>query len=175
MDIQRLTKTKDDTAAIMQYTKQSHGPGDYATTYLVPDARKVNPLSVENYMMYAREGFGFNNKAVDADSVLKNQAGFTNRRCNIRAQERPFLSVPFMGGGRGNQQVETYLQHAEISRQGKACDTVTETFFTQQYTPLVPSLAQNIQNPRNLVPEVAASGWIRGGLPSREYLRDMQC
>lgn len=175
MDIQRLTKTKDDTAAIMQYTKQSHGPGDYATTYLVPDARKVNPLSVENYMMYAREGFGLNNKSVDADSVLKNQAGMTNRRCNIRAQERPFLSVPFMGGGRGNQQVETYLQHAEISRQGKACDTVTETFFTQQYTPLVPSLAQNIQNPRNLVPEVAASGWIRGGLPSREYLRDMQC
>jgi hypothetical protein len=175
MDIQRLTKTKDDAAAIMQYTKQSANPGLYATTNLVPDAREVNPLSVENYMMYAREGFGFNNKVIDADSVMKNQAGFTNRRCVIRPQNRPFLSVPYMGGGRGNPLVETHLQHAEISRSGKACDTVTETFFTQQYTPLVPSLSANIQNPKNLVPEVAAAGWIRGGLPSREYLRDMQC
>jgi hypothetical protein len=41
---------------------------------------------------------------------------------------------------------------------GKECGTVTEQFFSQQYTPMIPILKQNIQNPKNIVPEVAASG-----------------
>ncbi len=175
MEINRLTNVRDDLCAVQQYYKQSTGPGSYATTYLVPDARQVNPLAVESLIMYPREGYGLNNKNVNADSVLRNQPGFLSKRCSTRQQARPFLSVPFMGGGRGNAEVETLLQHAEFSRMGKACDTVTETFFSNQFVPLVPSLAQTIQNPANLVPEVAAAGWIRGGLPSREYIRNVNC
>ena len=37
---------------------------------------------------------------------------------------------------------------------------------------LVPSLKANIQNPANLCEGIAADGWIRGGLPSRELSRD---
>ena len=37
---------------------------------------------------------------------------------------------------------------------------------------LVPSLKATIQNPANLCEGVAADGWIRGGLPSRELSRD---
>ena len=175
MEINRLTNVRDDLCAVQQFYKQSSGPGSYATTYLVPDARKVNPLAVENLIIYPREGYGLNNQNINADSVLRNQPGFMSKRCNTRQQARPFLSVPFMGGGRGNAEVETILQHAEFSRMGKACDTVTETFFENQYTPLVPSLAASIQDPKNLIPEVAASGWIRGGLPSREYIRNTNC
>ena len=175
MEINRLTNVKDDLCAVKQFYKQSSGPGNYATTYLVPDARVVNPLSVESLVMYPRDGFGYNNKSINADSILRNQPGFMSKRCSTRQQARPFLSVPYMGGGRGNAEVETELQHSEFSRMGKACDTVTETFFANQYTPLVPSLAASIQDPKNLVPEVAAKGWIRGGLPSREYVRNVNC
>jgi hypothetical protein len=121
------------------------------------------------------EYFFFNNKNINADSILRNQPGFLSKRCSTREQARPFLSVPYMGGGRGNAEVETQLQHSEYSRMGKACDTVTETFFPQQYTPLIPILKNNVQNPKNLIPEVAASGWIHGGIPSRSYLRDVNC
>ena len=175
MEVNRLTNVRDDLCAVQQYTKQSVGPGRYATTYLVPDARVVNPLAVESLIIYPREGYGFNNNNIQADSILRNQPGFLSKRCVTRQQARPFLSVPYMGTGRGNAEVETLLQHAEFSRMGKACDTVTETFFSQQFTPLVPSLQQTIQNPKNLIPEVAANGWIRGGLPSRDYLRDVNC
>ena len=37
---------------------------------------------------------------------------------------------------------------------------------------LVPSLKASIQNPANLCEGIAAEGWIRGGLPSRELSRD---
>ena len=37
---------------------------------------------------------------------------------------------------------------------------------------MIPSLKATVQNPANLVEGVAADGWIRGGLPSRELTRD---
>jgi hypothetical protein len=80
-----------------------------------------------------------------------------------------------MAGGRGNQDVESFLLHSEQVRMGKECGTVTEQFFDQQYTPMIPLLSKNVQNPNNLVEEVASPGWVRGGLPSRSYLRDVNC
>jgi hypothetical protein len=32
---------------------------------------------------------------------------------------------------------------------------------------------KNIQNPVHLIPEVAAAGWVHGGIPSRQYVRDV--
>ncbi len=160
--INRLSRVRDDLCGIEQYYKQSVGPGDYMVTNLVPDAKKVNPMSVDQLLIYPREGYGLNNKSIDADSILRNQA-------------RPFSTVPYMGGGRGNPDVESLLLHSEQVRQGKECGTVTEEFFDQQYTPLIETVKQNIQNPKNLVPEVAANGWIRGGIPSRSYIRDVNC
>lgn len=175
MEINRLTHTRDDSCGIDQYFKQSVGPGSYATTNLVPDAREVNPLASKELLMYAREGFGANNRQIDSESVLKNQPEFNNNRCNIRAQARPFLSVPYMGGGRGNPDVESLLLHPEQVRQGKECGTVTEQQFDGVFVPLIPVVKNNIQRPENLIPEMASPGWIRGGLPSRSYIRDVNC
>ena len=175
MEINRLTHTKDDKCGIEQYFTQSIGPGAYATTNLVPNAREVNPLASKNLMLFPREGYGYNNKEIDVDSVLRNQPEFKNNRCIIRNQARPFSTVPYMGGGRGNPDVESLLLHSEQVRQGKECGTVTEEFFDQQYTPLIETVKKNIQNPKNLVPEVAAPGWIHGGIPTRSYIRDVNC
>ena len=175
MDINRLTHTRDDACGIASYYSQSVGPGRYSVTNLVPDAGAVNPLAIQNLTIYPREGFGANNEQIDAESVLKNQSQFKNNRCLIRNQARPFLSIPFMGSGRGNSDVESMLIHAEQVRQGKECGTVTEQGFDGVFEPLIKPLRENIQNPKNLVTESAAKGWIRGGIPSRQYLRDVNC
>ena len=47
-----------------------------------------------------------------------------------------------------------------------------KSFENHTTTPLVPTLHATIQNPANLVEGVAADGWIRGGLPSRELTRN---
>jgi hypothetical protein len=135
----------------------------------------VNPLSVQEFMIYPREGYGYNNAAIDSDSVLRNQPEFKNNRCLIRAQARPFLGVPYMGGGRGNADVESLLLHSEQVRVGKECGTVTEQQFDGVFTPMIQNLRDNIQNPNNLITEDASPGWIRGGLPSRSYIRDVNC
>ena len=175
MDIHRLTHTRDDACGISSYYSQSVSPGRYAVTNLVPDASTVNPLAIQNLTNYPREGFGANNHEIDTESVLKNQAHFKNNRCLIRNQARPFLSVPFMGSGRGNSDVESMLIHAEQVRQGKECGTVTEQAFDGVFEPLIKPVRDSIQNPEHLVTESAAKGWIRGGIPSRQYLRDVNC
>ena len=107
--------------------------------------------------------------------MLRNETSFKSNRCQIRAQARPFLTVPYMGGGRGNSDVESNLLHGEQVKVMKECGSVTENEFTGQWTPLVPSLAENIQNPKNLIPEMASAGWMRSGIPSRSYMRDINC
>ena len=175
MDINRLTHTRDDACGISSYYSQSLGPGKYNLTNLVPDARKVNPLSIPNLLVYPREGFGVNNKEIDSESVLKNQPEFKNNRCMIRQQARPFLTVPYMGTGRGNSDVESMLLHPEQVRQGKECGTITEQSFDGVFEPLIQTVRDNIQKPEHLVQEAAANGWIRGGIPSRQAVRDMNC
>ena len=175
MEINRLTHSRDDLCGIQSFYSQSVGPGRYMTTNLVPKATGVNPLAVNQLLIYPREGYGLNNAAIDADSILRNQIAFKNNRCQIRPQSRPFLTVPYMAGGYPSRDVESLLMHSEQVRMGKECGTVTEQFFSQQYTPMIPILKQNIQNPKNLVPEVAAAGWVHGGIPTRSYLRDVNC
>jgi hypothetical protein len=80
-----------------------------------------------------------------------------------------------MGTGRGNSDVESLLIHSEQVRQGKECGTVTEQSFDGVFEPLIKNVRENIQNPQHLVTEVAAKGWVRGGIPSRQYLRDVNC
>ena len=175
MELNRLTHTRDDACGISSYYSQSVGPGRYNTMNLVPDAKKVNPLSVQNVVVYPREGFGANNAQIDAESVLKNQPEFKNNRCLIRAQARPFLTVPYMGTGRGNSDVESMLMHSEQVRQGAECGSITEKGFDGAFEPLIKTVRENIQAPKHLVTEVAANGWIRGGIPSRAYVRDVNC
>jgi hypothetical protein len=175
MEINRLTHTRDDSCGTASYYSQSVRPGKYYTTYLVPDAKVVNPISLQNPVTYAREGYGANNSEIDYESMLKNQPEFKNNRCLIRSQARPFLTVPFMGTGRGNSDVESMLMHSEQVRQGKECGTVTEMGFDGVFEPLIKPVRDNIQDPKHLVTEVAANGWIRGGLPSRAYARDISC
>lgn len=38
--------------------------------------------------------------------------------------------------------------------------------------PLIPSIASTVTNPSNLIEGVAANGWVRGGIPSREMSRE---
>lgn len=172
--VNAFTREHDDVCSYNHEYRESVGPGKYAVTNLVPDRAAVLPQALSNPTVIAAEGFGFDMKGIDDDSVLRNNPTLEGRsRCPLRVQSRPFSTVPYMASGRGNQELESRLQQSEFVRTGRECGTVSETFFATQFTPLIPHLQSNIQNPRNLVPEVAANGWIHGGIPSRQYVRDL--
>jgi hypothetical protein len=80
-----------------------------------------------------------------------------------------------MGRGRGEATVESQLQMSQMIRTGKDCGTISDIFYENQFTPLIPFVAANVQNPVHLIEEVASKGWIHGGIPSRQWVRDMNC
>jgi hypothetical protein len=174
--INGFTRERDDVCSYNHEYRESVGPGRYITTNLVPNKTSVIPQALSNPTVIAAEGFGIDQQNIDSDSSIRNNPTLEGRsRCPLRLQSRPFTTVPFMARGRGNQELESKLQQSEFVRTGRECGTVSETFLQTQFTPLIPHLQNNVQNPKNLVPEVAAQGWIRGGVPSRQYIRDLNC
>jgi hypothetical protein len=172
--VNHFTRVHDDACSYNIDYRESVGPGRYSGLNLIPDRSQVIPQALANPTVIAAEGFGFDQKEIDSDSVLRNNPTLEGRsRCPLRVQSRPFTTVPFMGRGRGNQDLESKLQQSEFVRTGRECGTVSETFLQGQFTPLIPHLEVNVQNPKNLIPESAASGWLRGGIPSRQYVRDL--
>ena len=171
--VNQFTRVHDDRCGIDSSYRQSVGPGFWALTNLVPDPSRTVPQALDNPTVIAKEGYGLLAKNIDTDSILRNHAVQENsQRCPIHPQSRPFLTVPYMGKGRGEPVLEAKLQQSEFVRTGKDCMTVTDKPFTNQFTPLQPHVEKNIQNPVHLIPEVAAAGWVHGGIPSRQYVRD---
>ena len=110
---------------------------------------------------------------IQSDSNLKIGSIQTHPKCRISLQQRPFVTVPFLGLGPPKPVMEARLQQGAYINDMKSCKTVTEKSFKNLVeVPLVPTLQATIQNPANLVEGVASKGWIRGGLPSRELTRD---
>jgi hypothetical protein len=175
----QFTRTFDDPCNQAVKNSESAGPGAYQTTFLVPAApNAMNTAYQQPTVPPPAAGFGWSATGIDVDSVLRNHAMQTNSPhapVRGRVQARPFATVPYMGRGRGEATLETKLQHAPIMRQGKDCGTVSDTFYENQFTPLIPYVAANVQNPVHLIPEVASRGWVRSGVPSRQWVRDMNC
>ena len=93
--------------------------------------------------------------------------------CKISLLERPFATVPYLGRGNGNPELESQLQQGDqvINRQS-VNHLAEKSSIDHRYTPMIPELASSITNPANCIEGAAAEGWIRGGLPSRDLTKD---
>lgn len=175
MVINGFTRLRDDACDVEQRMRDSAGPGSYITRNLVPSPMTALRTELPNPTMLGAEGYGWNNRAMDEDSRLRINATQEGRfRAPLHVQSRPFATVPYMGKGKGVPDIESSLIYADWARISRPCATVTETFFANQFTPLVPHLAAHIQNPANLIPEVASPGWLRMGVPTRAFVRDLE-
>ena len=172
--VNEFTRLRDDTCDVEQRIKDASGPGVYQVTNLVPLQKDAMRVEIPNPTLLGREGFGFNNRAIDDDSRLRTNSTQEGRfRAPLHMQSRPFATVPYMGRGRGQPDIESGLIYADWARIERPCGTVTETFFSNQFTPLVPHLQAHIQAESNLIPEVAARGFCRSGIPTRQFVRDL--
>jgi hypothetical protein len=97
----------------------------------------------------------------------------THPKCRIDLFQRPFATVPYLGRGSVNPVIESQIQQGEMNINKRSVNTLSEKSYIKYHqTPLLPSIQERITNPANSVEGVASSGWIRGGVPSRELTRD---
>ena len=69
---------------------------------------------------------------VNTDSNLKIGTIQTNPKCRVNLQQRPFLTVPFLGRGPSKAGKESRLQQARYSGAKKSSKTIMEKTLRKQ-------------------------------------------
>ena len=115
---------------------------------------------------------GINGCNIDENSDLK-ISELSKVKGKITLTQRPYLTVPYLGRGKSDITLETQIQQGDIANNRKSINPLSEKSYIDYHnTPMIKSLQDTVSNPDNLIEGVAAEGWIRGGLPSRELTRD---
>lgn len=174
-----LTRLGDDQCYVSERSKQNSQYGSYNTTnYFAQNCGLEQPLQFATSMpnVFVNGGFGNSGAGgcnINSDSKLKIGTIQTNSKCRISLLTRPFATVPYLGRGPSDPILESRVQQGDFITNKKSCNTTTEqSHIDYRHYPLIPSLKATVTNPHNLVEGVAADGWIQGGLPTRELIRD---
>jgi hypothetical protein len=111
---------------------------------------------------------------IDQNSELLLGSLQTHPKCRISLFQRTFLTVPYLGKGPYNPDLESKLQQTDtFSNNKKSTNTMSEvSYIPLTNYPLLPTIQDTITNPTYLVEGVASNGWVRGGIPSREMSKD---
>ena len=110
------------------------------------------------------KGNGLNSVIVDADSALTIGAEQERPLEKLQLMQRPFLTIPYLGKGSVNPDLESQLLQGESVFEKKGIATV----MTQSYMPYIANPNSCAADSSFEVEEYALGGWTRGGIPTRE-------
>lgn len=173
-----LSRLGDDSCDLSQRNMQDVS----AANYLLTDFRSNYPMKNAIAFATAQPAInytGSNQVGIGGSSIDDNSnimiTDLTRSKCKIDLLQRPYVTVPYLGRGKSNANVESQLQQGELANNRKSINPSTEiSYMSYNQTPLIPSLKSTVTNPANLVESVAAEGWIRGGVPVRQLTRDQE-
>ena len=167
-----------DGCGLSQRNLQNVKSGNYLmTNFFEQECGMKKPIefatSQPNVFYSGSQQVGIGGCNIDENSELRDGNGITHDKCKLSLNARPYSTIPYLGRGEGNPMVESQLQQGEQATNRKTVVNTTEkSYFALDSYPLVPSLQATVNNPANLVQEVASDGWIRGGIPSRELYQE---
>tara|TARA_Y100000780_G_C13690897_1_gene419519 strand:- start:3246 stop:3818 length:573 start_codon:yes stop_codon:yes gene_type:complete len=174
-----LSRLGDDVCYNTERQKQNTSYGSYNITNYFADncgMESTMAFATSQPNVFYKGGYGNSGTGgcnIDSDSMLKIGSEQNKSKCRISLYTRPFLTVPYLGRGKRNPFEESRLQQGDYINNKKSCNALSEkSYIEYRHTPMIPELKTSITNPANLVEGVASEGWIRGGLPSRELIRD---
>lgn len=180
------TKGYDDECYIDVHLSQSMGPGNYKlynNYHCEEHAKKVSDISNNNPYVFIKNGHGVSRKNIDGSTELRIGKTKENPKCPQQLFHRPYKTTPFKGKGLSTDRkdkdlkkffnTESNLLQGELTHDRRECNVLSGVTIPHFFTPLVPHLKDNVQNPEHLIEEIAEDGWIRGGAPSRLIIRDV--
>lgn len=169
--------THYDKKEVMQSTKESMEPGMYQTNYMgecgceIPQAESV---AMSYPTMLARDGYGWTSKDgcnIHEDSEMRLGQRITAYKGPKSLRTRVFAGGPNLQRGVYYADVESKIRPGETTTAGRSVNVLSGVSINR-FVPMLESLAQTIQNPQHIIPEDAHDGWVRGGLSSRNLVRD---
>ena len=115
----------------------------------------------------AAHGSGLNGQVVDYDSMLLIKTTQERPLEKLQLMQRPFVTVPYLGRGSCNPDVESQLLQGESTWEQKGVSTIMDkSFLPYSLYVLDDSMKDHVKN--QAVEETVLEGWVRGGVSSRE-------
>ena len=175
--LEKKSSLKSDKAVINLEIEQSFGPGNYHLDNMygcdctLKKARDVQ-LSQPNVNFNGGKGWmGESGCLIDEDSKIRTHE-LTNKRY---INQFPQLhNQGFFGKGPFDVDKETELRDSDIIQEDRPCNSLTgSTTLPLSITPMITRLEQEVQDTKNIIPEDSMDSWIRGGLPTRQIIRNL--
>ena len=168
LDDCNVSQTDIQNVATCNYTTQN---------YFASDCSMKNPIFLATSQPGIMYNGGYNSGAggcnIDESSKLQIGTIQTHPRSHIDLFQRPFATVPYLGRGSVNPVMESQIQQGEQLVNKRSVNNLSEKSYIKYHqTPLLPAVQQKINNSANQIESDASTGWIRGGVPSRELTRD---
>mgnify|MGYP001192074336 CR=1 FL=1 len=160
----------DDTSDTTQRGLLNTSHANYMLNNFTNPINKSIDIATSQPYVFVKGGNSLSNGAANVDDSTTLRVGEKDGRVPERLNLKPreFNTIPFMGRGRVDPDVETaMMQSGDLTDKKSDIGTSEISSRPTDFNPLIPALEQTITNPQHLVEESADSGWIRGGLPSR--------
>lgn len=183
LNTNNLTSIDDDACEVTSKTIQSMAPSRYIFyNYNTDNCGNKQALNIQT----SEVGINFSGERgnietnvgkggclVDNDSKLKFEE-MTNKKYINQLTERFNLTVPYVRGPY-NVNSENNLVPL-LTSTDKPCNALVNSnskVETHFFTPMVPKLQSEIQNTNYIIPENTDSSWVRGGVSTREIMRNI--
>ena len=173
-----MTRINNDSCALDQNDIQNINSSNYKLqNYFANDCSMKNPINLATMqpgIMY-KGGFSIGTGGCNVDDNSKLTIGSIqdSLNCPIDLFQRPYITVPYLGRGSVNPVIESQILQGDMNINRKSKNNLSEkSYINYSQTPLLSNIKEQLNNPSNYVESVASSGWVRGGIPSREITRD---
>ena len=114
-------------------------------------------------------GLGLNGDIIDFDSKLVVRTEQDRALEKLQLFQRPFITVPYMGRGFCQPELEAQLLQGEQTNQLKSVATIMESsFLPLSIYPTDQNMREHVSDTRFTVEEAALNGWVRGGSITRD-------
>ena len=170
---------KSDPVAIDLDIIQSKGPGNYFLDNTfgceceLKDARDVQLSQVTVNFNGGLGWMGEKGCLIDTDSQLReSEDRLTNKKYIHQLTERPHLTTGNLVRGHYDVDVESVIQSSNFASDDRSCNSLTGVTIGNYFTPMIPRLQDEIQDPNHIIPENSMDTWVRGGLPTRQMQRN---
>ena len=167
-----------DEATINHEVNQSQGPGNYLVdnTFACDcGLEKAKEVQLKQPNVNLTGGFGWmgeNGCLIDNDSNLRSN-NLTNMKYINQLDSKQ--NTGFFGRGPHKVDVESEIRDSLIIKDKRSCGPLSGV-STLDYTitPMIDRLKEEVQNAKHIIPEDSMGAWVRGGLPSRQIVRNKE-
>lgn len=170
-----MSRLEYDPSIVTQKNIQNVNNANYRLENYYPNCPMNNAINFATqqpnvFYKGSHEG-GIKGCEIEVNSDLK-FSHISKPACKIRLTPRQFITVPYLGRGLGDPELELQLKQGENFINKKTVNNMMESSFVNasEY-PMIDSLQRYVNNSSYMIEDDAMTGWKRGGLSAREMAR----